>query len=214
MQTAKTIPGQCLSTRLSADCHVLRGPAELGSQLWSDNPRPRRREPSLVEAGTGIPESGTSTLELAYASQEVRRGPSDRCSPAHQVGPRAEQDDHARRPGGAQLEATVNPQATSIAVDQCSRWSRQTGFSSGPNSIRFFLTRRVGGPVADQGPNIEIRLRRGRISNLNRPDGSSDAEQILRVGYLLVAHEFGPCPIGRVGEVVRRAFALSIPAAL
>src|SRR5439155_19588293 len=79
---------------------------------------------------------------------------------------------------------------------------------------RLALALGIAVKTALENVSLEIRDSRARLvaRNVDRPQMPPDSRQVGRVGDFLVTEELRPGAVRRVGEVLSRAFARSMPA--
>src|SRR5438034_201340 len=136
--------------------------------------------------------------------------------PADELPRRAEDDDDAAVARGALPNGV--PKAIDRHASRATARERRgrrdhapdAGFAQPP---RFGLTPCVTLEAAGQHPLRQRGMFRGRGADLDRPYLTANRRDVFGVGDFFVPQEFGPGAVRRVGEVMRRPFAVGVPPA-
>jgi len=142
-----------------------------------------------------------------------RRLAVDRHRPADEVGTEAEEDVDLPAAARARLEPAVHRPAGGGARQERRRGGLQGASFAGAEPRRFSTALRVGVGASGEDVLVQKRPDRRTPRELDGPQRSADALQILGLADLLVPQEFGPGAIGGVGKVMGRTLPVAVPAA-
>ena len=151
---------------------------------------------------------------MPHAGEKLPPGAAGNgCDPADQIRPRTKEHEHLAVPLGTRSQAAVHspaasrtrPQSRGRCGDRSNPLRPQTPCQRLACRIRV---RRTGHDFKRKGWPC-----RRLLSQFHCPQRPADTGQVLALGYLLMAQKLRPRAVGRVTEVVRRTFALRMPAA-